>query len=204
MKKIPTGGRRFLMLVLICALAAIIAYLGVVGMLVWKVNTLPPAENYDAIVVLGAQVKPDGTLSLQLTWRLDAAYEAWQKEPGLIVVCGAQGANEPVPEAHAMRDYLMGKGVPEENILVDDTSYNTRQNIRHAAQLLAGREAKTVLVVTSDYHLPRAMALAEDEGLAATGIGARTLPQYWLKNYGREGLSWIKYWMQKYLRLPLE
>ncbi len=193
-----------MMLVLICVLAAIIAYLGVVGMLVWKVNTLPPAENYDAIVVLGAQVKPDGTLSLQLTWRLDAAYEAWQKEPGLIVVCGAQGANEPEPEAHAMRKYLMGKGVPEESILIDDASYNTKQNIRHAAELLREHQVQRVLVVTSDYHLPRALALAEDEGLEATGIGAETLPQYWLKNYGREGLSWIKYWMQKYLHLPLE
>ncbi|MBR2718171.1 MAG: YdcF family protein [Clostridia bacterium] len=191
-------------LVLICVLVGIIAYLGVVGMLVWKVNTLPPAENYDAIVVLGAQVKPDGSLSLQLTWRLDAAYEAWQKENCLIVVCGAQGANEPEPEAHAMRDYLVAKGVPEESILMDDASYNTRQNIRHAAELLKGRQAQRVLIVTSDYHLPRAMALAEDEGLDATGVGARTLPQYWLKNYGREGLSWIKYWMQKYLHLPLE
>ena len=191
-------------LVLICVLVAIIAYLGVVGMLVWKVNTLPPAENYNAIVVLGAQVKPDGTLSLQLQWRLDAAFEAWQKEPGLVVVCGAQGANEPEPEAHAMRDYLLGKGVAEESILMDDASYNTRQNIRHAAELLKDHEAQRVLIVTSDYHLPRAMALAEDEGLDATGVGARTLPQYWLKNYGREGLSWIKYWMQKYLHLPLE
>jgi len=173
-------------------------------MLVWKVNTLPPAENYNAIVVLGAQVKPDGTLSLQLQWRLDAAFEAWQKEPGLVVVCGAQGANEPEPEAHAMRDYLLGKGVAEESILMDDASYNTRQNIRHAAELLKDHEAQRVLIVTSDYHLPRAMALAEDEGLDATGVGARTLPQYWLKNYGREGLSWIKYWMQKYLHLPLE
>lgn len=192
------------MLLLIAVLVAIIAYLGVVGMLVWKVNTIPPAEDYDAIVVLGAQVKPDGSLSLQLTWRLDASYEAWQKQNCLMVVCGAQGANEPEPEAHAMRDYLVEKGVPEENILVDDTSFNTRQNIRNAAKLLEGYGAERVLIVTSDYHLPRAMALAEDEGLAATGIGAETLPQYWLKNYGREGLSWIKYWMQKYLHLPLE
>ena len=204
MKRKNGGGRRLLMLVLIAVLVAIIAYLGVVGMLVWKVVHIPPAENYDAIVVLGAQVKPDGSLSLQLQWRLDAALEAWQQEKSLIVACGAQGGNEPEPEAHAMRDYLMENGVPQESILMDDTSVNTRQNIRNAAELLKEYDAQRVLIVTSDYHLPRAMALAQDEGLDATGIGAKTLPQYWLKNYGREGLSWIKYWMQKYLHLPLE
>ena len=92
-----------MMLLLIAVLVAILAYLSVVGMLVWKVNHPPVAENYDAIVVLGAQVKADGSLSLQLKWRLDAAYEAWQKENCLIVTCGAQGSNEPAPEALVMR-----------------------------------------------------------------------------------------------------
>ena len=125
-----------MMLLLIAVLVAILAYLSVVGMLVWKVNHPPVAENYDAIVVLGAQVKADGSLSLQLKWRLDAAYEAWQKENCLIVTCGAQGSNEPAPEALVMRDYLVGLGVPGEMILTDESSFNTRQNIRHAAELL--------------------------------------------------------------------
>ena len=196
--------RRFLTILLILILAGLIAYLGVIGMLVWKVNHVPSTDRYDAIVVLGAQVKADGTLSLQLQWRLDAAYDAWEKNNVVIVTCGAQGANEPAPEAMVMREYLMQKGVPEEMILTETESFNTRQNIRHAAQLLAGYDVRTVLIVTSDYHLPRAMALAEDEGLNATGLGAQTLPQYWLKNYGREALAWIKYWGQKYLRLPQE
>lgn len=202
MRKTPGVVRSLLMVVLICILAALIAYMGVVGMLIYRVNNTPAAENYDAIVVLGAQVKADGSLSLQLTWRLDAAYEAWQQQNCPIVVCGAQGSDEPMPEAHAMRDYLVAKGVPQEQIWMDDASFNTRQNIRHAAQLLDG-SAQRVLIVTSDYHLPRAMALAEDEGLQATGVGAETLPAYWVKNYGREALAWIKYWMQKYLHLPL-
>lgn len=195
--------RRLAQLALIAVLVGIIGYLGVVCMLVVQVNHPPEAVDYDAIVVLGAQVKADGELSLQLTWRLDAAYDAWQQHNCPVVVCGAQGADEPMPEAHAMRDYLVSLGVPQEDILMDDTSFNTRQNIRHAATLLNG-QAETVLIVTSDYHLPRAMSLAEDEGLQATGLGAETLPAYWVKNYSREGLAWIKYWMQKYLHLPLE
>lgn len=190
---------------LLClVLAGMIAYLGIIGMLVWKVNHIPQTEAYDAIVVLGAQVRADGSLSLQLQWRLDAALEAWEKRQVPIVTCGAQGSNEPAPEAYVMRDYLMAKGVPEEMILTEAASFNTRQNIRHAAELLEGQSAATVLIVTSDYHLPRALALAEDEGLTAAGLGAATLPEYWIKNYGREGLAWIKYWAQKYLHLPLE
>lgn len=192
------------MMLLCLMLAGMIGYLGIIGMLVWKVNHIPQAEDYDAIVVLGAQVRSDGSLSLQLQWRLDAALEAWQKQQVPIVTCGAQGSNEPAPEAWVMRDYLMEKGVPEEMILTEAASFNTRQNIRHAAELLEGQEIATVLIVTSDYHLPRAMALAKDEGLNAAGLGAATLPEYWIKNYGREGLAWIKYWAQKYLHLPLE
>lgn len=56
---------------------------------------MPPTENYDAIVVLGAQVRQDGKLSVQLQWRLDAAVEAWRKHDCLIITCGSQGADEP-------------------------------------------------------------------------------------------------------------
>ena len=83
---------------LILALMGVIAYLGVVGMVCWKETHVPQTESYDAIVVLGAQVKPDGTPSVQLQWRLDAAFEAWKEKECLIVVCGAQGSDEPDAE----------------------------------------------------------------------------------------------------------
>lgn len=195
-----------LKLALFCVLLGVVFYLGVVGMVVYRQNHLPDVGDYDAIIVLGAQVKPDGEPSLQLQWRIDAAVEAWKEHNCIIVTCGAQGGNEPAPEAHVMRDELIRQGVPEEAILVEDQSFNTRQNINHAVSLLEGREVRRVLIVTSDYHLPRAMAIAEDAGLDASGMGAPTKlgMRYWVKNHGREALAWIKYWMQKYLHLPLE
>ena len=203
MKKSHGGGYRLLMGLLILALAGVIAYLGVVGMVCWKETHVPQTEGYDAIVVLGAQVKPDGTPSVQLQWRLDAAYGAWQERQCLIVTCGAQGSNEPDAEGRVMKAYLTGLGVPENQVLVDDTSFNTRQNLENAAVLLRDSGAKTVLIVTSDYHLPRAMALAEDQGLTATGLGSPTKPEYWIKNHAREAVAWLKYWAEKYLGLTL-
>ena len=175
-------------------------------MVVYRTNNVPAAGEYDAIIVLGAQVKPDGEPSIQLQWRLDAAYKAWQERNCLVVVCGAQGANEPATEASVMKAELVRQGVPEESILMDDKSFNTRQNINNAISLMEGRGVDRVLIVTSDYHLPRSMALAEDAGLEASGVGSPTKQglRFWVKNYGREGLAWIKYWMQKYLHLPLE
>ena len=64
-------------------------------------------------------------------------------------------------------------------------------------------DIRKVVIVTSDYHVPRSMALAEDMELEASGVGSPCLQEYWLKNHGRETLSWIKYWLKKYLHLNL-
>ena len=167
-------------------------------------KTLTANANYDAIIVLGAQVKPDRTLSVQLTWRMDAAVEAYEKKNVPIVVCGAQGPDEPCTEAEAMRDYLLKKGIPKDDILTDPRSFNTNENLENAQELLKGyQDIKRVLIVTSDYHVPRSMAIAQDLGFEAEGYGAKCLPERWIKNHAREALAWCKYWAKKYLRLPL-
>ena len=195
----------FLRIILILVLAALVIYIGLIGMVCWKeTHVEAPQDNYDAIIVLGAQVKPDGTPSVQLQWRLDAAAEAYRKHPCIIVVCGAKGSDEPDAEAHVMCRILVEQGVPEDAVLMDDTSFNTRQNLLHAASLLEGKQAETVLVVTSDYHLPRSLRLAQDQGFHAVGLGSPTLGGwFWLKNHAREALSWVKYWIESYLHVTL-
>ena len=98
-----------------------------------------------------------------------------------------------------MKQYLVKQGVPEYMILEDPDSRNTKQNLENARKLLVKEypDTRRVLIVTSDYHVPRAMAIARDLGFEAEGLGSRCLPEYWLKNHAREALAWVKYWAQK-------
>ena len=193
----------------IFAALALIIYAGIIGYVCIREGSVgkkvPDADQYDAIIVLGAQIKPDGTPSVQLGWRLEAAAEAYRKKPVPVVVCGARGKDEPMTEAEGMKKYLTGKGIPEKDILEDPASFNTRQNLKNAAALLADMSnVQRVLIVTSDYHVPRSLALAKDLGFSAYGLGSPCKPEYWIKNHAREALAWCKYWGVKYLHLPLE
>ena len=108
-------------------------------------------------------------------------------------------------EAEAMSLYLENKGVPAAAILKDPDSFNTNQNLKNAAKLLRDLPGiQKVMIVTSDYHVPRAMALARDLGFDACGMGSPCKQEYWIKNHAREALAWCKYWARKYLHLPLE
>lgn len=197
-----------LKVLLVLAILAVVVCLVMLSVLIWKVNHPPEITDFDAIVILGSQVKRDGTPNVQLQWRLDKGLEIYSKSPCPVVVCGAQGSDEPRPEAEVMRDYLTGTWlredpdspdnvvVPADQVLTDPASFNTRQNIRNAMALLRenGFDVSRILIVTSDYHLPRAMALAEDEGVSATGVGSPILGGWnTVRNYARETVAWLKY-----------
>ncbi len=201
--------RKVFRILLWLVILAAIAFAGLIGYICLEegnvMKKVPESDQYDAIIVLGAQIRPDGTPSIQLGWRLDAAAEAYQQKKVPVVVCGAQGKDEPVTEAEGMKDYLIEKGIPEEDILQDPDSFNTHQNLKNAAVLLKTIPGvEKVLIVTSDYHVPRSLAIARDMGYQACGLGSPCKAEYWLKNHAREALAWCKYWGIKYLHLPLE
>ena len=189
-------GLMFIGLACWAALAGLVYY--------WEVN-VPESLEYDSIIVLGAQVQPSGEPSLQLQWRLDKAMECYWEKPCYVVVCGAQGHNEPEPEGTVMRRVMIASGVPEEQVISEIKSQDTKQNIRNAWDILQELGCKRPLIVTSDYHLPRALAIARDAGLDPLGAGSPCRPEisFWLKNHLREALAWVKYWGIKYLHLPL-
>ena len=167
-----------------------------IGVTYYRETHLPEVKEYDAIIVLGAQVKDDGTPSVALERRLKAAWEAYQEAPCLVICCGAQGKNEPLPEGTVMKQLLMKAGIPEERVIAETQSLNTRENLINAREILRSRQIEMVLVVTSDYHVPRALALCSQLGIRAFGKGSPSKPEYFIKNHVREGLSWIKFRME--------
>lgn len=175
-----------------------IVYTFLFAYLLVREHNVPAPGDTQAIIVLGAQVNPDGLPSKQLELRLAEARKAYQANPRVIVVCGAQGKDEPVTEASVMKAWLEQNEVSPKHILMEDQSFNTRQNLENAKKLL-GESVTNILIITSDYHLPRAMDIAKDLGLNASGIGSPILPEYWIKNHARETLAWGKYYVNKFL-----
>ena len=178
----------------VCAVAALILFV------YYQETHLPPEEGSDAILVLGAQVKEDGTPSVALERRMTVAMEAFQENNRILIACGAQGANEPAPEGQVMKAWMMEHGIPEEWIVEETASSNTRQNLLNAKGIMKDKGLHKALIVTSDYHVPRALAIAEQIGLEASGRGSPSKPEYFLKNHLREGMSWIKFWLESMRR----
>ena len=176
----------------------VLSYIGLFAYVCIAEKSVPQPEQTDLIIVLGAQVKPDGTPSVQLAYRLETALSAYLAHPQTVVCCGGKAGQEPEAEGTVMRAWLIARGVPEGDVLAETASGSTKENFRNALAMLPEPPVK-VLVVTSDYHLPRAMAIARDLGLSVSGAGAPTLPEYWLKNRAREALSWGKYLVEKVL-----
>ena len=165
-----------------------------------EANPPPVSSESGAVIVLGCQVYSTGELSPQLELRLQTAISTYRDHPRLIVCCGGQGEGEPAPEGQVMRDWLIAQGVPAGDVIAECRSENTRQNLAYARALLPDG-VRRVTVITSDYHLPRALALARDLGLDADGIGSPCRPEigFWVKNHAREVLAWGKYLMMKVL-----
>ncbi|MCI8557149.1 MAG: YdcF family protein [Lachnospiraceae bacterium] len=130
-----------------------------------------PKEPAEYIIVLGAQVKGT-TVSKALHQRLSRAAEYLQEHKDtIVIVSGGQGSGEDIPEAEAMKTWLMEQGIARERILEEDKSVNTNQNIRFSRELLEDKEA-VVGIVSNDFHVFRAVHIAKAQGLDAVPIPA--------------------------------
>lgn len=128
---------------------------------------------YDAALVLGVELDADDAPTEELARRVMAAARAYRGSAcASLVLCGGCLPGHRRSEAEVMARMLAALGVPKRVLIWEDQSRDTMENCRNAAALLGG--TGRVLVVTSDYHLRRAVMTARRAGLRADGLAAKT------------------------------
>jgi gdmH len=160
-------------------------------------NYFPVRKEPDAIIVLGSGLIGDKVPPL-LAQRLTKAktiYEQFEGRPKLIV-SGGQGADELTSEAEAMASYLMEQGVPQEDILIENRSRTTFENLTFSKAILEEEElGKHVLVVTNSFHALRAGVFMRLLNIPGLSVGSKTafyyLPSAWIREtVGLVSLYW--------------
>ena len=122
----------------------------------------------DVAIVLGAGLRPDGTPSTYLRRRLDAAAELYARGTvGAILVSGDNSTTQH-DEPTAMRDWLVGLGVPEDRVVRDFAGLDTHDSCVRAHEVFGVTDA---VVITQDYHLRRALFSCREAGIDVVGLG---------------------------------
>lgn len=125
------------------------------------------ADDYDCIIVLGCLVKDDGTPSDMLRDRLARGIALYQQNVAPKILMSGDHGQPEYDEVNAMKQYAMDAGVPSEDIFMDHAGFSTYETMYRAKEVFG---AERVLVVTQEYHLYRAVYIAQQLGMQADGV----------------------------------
>jgi uncharacterized SAM-binding protein YcdF (DUF218 family) len=134
------------------------------------------SEELDALVVLGCRVHADGP-SRALESRLAlahtvsrSAHRADRASTAIVLSGGRLWSGQ--READVMADWLVARGIPREVLVLESASLTTQQNARNVADVVATHGWCRIGLVTSDFHMLRAVRLFRREGLRVEPFGA--------------------------------
>ena len=126
-------------------------------------------EDVDCILVLGCLVKADGVPSDMLRDRLSCGLELYLKGAAPKLLMSGDHGHVDYDEVRAMKQFAIDDGVPSEDIFMDHAGFSTYESIVRAKEVF---QAKKILIVTQEYHLYRALYIAQAFGLEAYGVSA--------------------------------
>ena len=148
-------------------------------------------EKVDAIIVLGAGVREDGTPSDILTDRLSTALDVLNLGvEGKLLLSGDHG-REGYNEVGTMKDYILkNSDIKEKDIFLDHAGFSTYDSIYRAKDIF---KVESAIIVTNEYHLPRALYLSEKLGIDAYGYTSDKREYYYMDAYKkREKIAQLK------------
>ncbi len=133
-------------------------------------NPLPAViGSRTAIVALGYGLLPDGTMRPELIERLTKTWVQALVAPGSPVIVTGGAPHSGVTEAAAMKQWLIGRGIPESRVIAETRAGSTVANALDSAQIIKSRGLANALIVSSANHLRRAVADFVVAGVAVVG-----------------------------------
>lgn len=125
--------------------------------------------NVDAIVVLGASIRTDGSLSPMLKDRLIAAIEAYNNGVSSKIIMSGDHSSDSYDEVTAMKKFAVENGVKSEDVYLDHSGFSTYDSIYRMKYIF---KLDNIAIVTQKYHLYRALYIANKLDIEAVGIDA--------------------------------
>lgn len=154
----------------------LIVYLGVTFAQVWAAARGDEARPAQAIVVFGT-AQYNGTPSPVLAARLDHAVDLYRRKLApVIVVTGGSQPGDSFTEASASANYLLRRGIPDDDVLREVSGTTSWQSLAAAANFLDDRDIDEVLLVSDPFHSFRIRAMASELGLDGHTSPTRTSP----------------------------
>ena len=126
-------------------------------------------EDVDCILVLGCFVKDDGRPSDMLHDRLTRGVELYNLGAAPKLLMSGDHGREEYDEVAAMKQFAINAGIPSEDVFMDHAGFSTYESIYRAKEIF---QADKILIVTQEYHLYRALYIADQLGVEAYGVSS--------------------------------
>lgn len=153
--------------ILLWFFTAVIIYGFANAMSIWNYSKTDEKSVADAAIVLGAGAD-DGGVSPVFRERINHGIWLYQNEyVDKIILTGGYGEGNDHSDAYIAREYALTQGVPETDILLEEKSTITQENIENAKAIMYDNAYKTAILVSDPLHMKRAMLMAEDYGITA-------------------------------------
>lgn len=167
----------------------------ILSIVIYGIRSSKRKINYDKdyIIILGCAIRKDGTLLPLLRGRVDRAIEFAKEQKNIsnkdiiFIPSGGQGKDEVISESLAMKNYLLENNIKEENIIMEDKSTSTYENMLFSKKIIDKHNKNSKVVFsTTNYHIFRSGVLANSVGLKCDGIGKETKWYFWPNAFVRE------------------
>lgn len=181
-KLVKYGTALFIAILVIGATLNIYVYEKGRKYIISSVKNVPQSQ---VAIILGAAILKDNTLSPVLRDRTDAAIELYKQNKVSKILVSGNNASLSYDEVTPVRRYLEKEGVAPQDIFLDRAGFDTYSSMYRAKNKF---QVSSAIIVTQDFHLPRANYIARSLGIEANGFSADD-GTYKLKNNFRELVS---------------